>query len=79
MVYILMNSFERYYDQQSNKDFINLQHKVLEALKSHPRVLKENLYVVLHNHPMYGMLWEIEGNLFIIQNNGVEASFKRVQ
>lgn len=74
-----MSSFERYYDPQSNKDFINLQHKVLAALKSHPRVLKENLYVALHNHPMFGIVWEIEGNMFIIQNNGVDCSWKRVQ
>lgn len=73
-----MSDFTRYYDPQSDRAFIELQNKILTSLKEHPRVVEEGLYVAFLGNTPFGGIWEIEGNQFMIENNGRDCSWKRV-
>lgn len=74
------NGFTRYYDGQSKQDFLKLNDKVFEAMKTNKRVKEDQLYVKDHGvHYVVGRVFEIEGDYFAVTNNGVVATWKEVR
>ena len=63
----------------NQQEFMQLNNKVLGALKAHPDISKEGVSVTQHKHPFLGDVWQIGNEAYSISNDGNVATWQRVQ